>query len=219
MTCRVLILSKLPVFSSHQRPECLLTWMHQINMMSPLARKQASSQTKTSTELCSDFLLPPWFLSNNVKTTAELNDLPLPCRLVFRNANNVLDKHKAPKPVYSTHLEQVVRETLGTCKQESPNAASDSSEQDAGETNEADTLDQEVDILEYQLSHDSFSELRDVTAAFLMRDQEGKLSPSHAAVLLCSSWDLDLPFVDGVILHLAKDLQATLVSVDLEDLG
>lgn len=29
---------------------------------------------------------------------------------------------------------------------------------------------------------------------------------------------LDLPFVDGVILHLAKDLQATLVSVDLEDL-
>ncbi|KFG84252.1 ATPase family AAA domain-containing protein 1-A [Metarhizium anisopliae] len=187
-------------------------------MMSPLARKQASSQTKTSTELCSDFLLPSWFLSNNVKTTAELNDLPLPCRLVFRNANNVLDKHKAPKPAYSIPLEQDLQKTLGTCKQESPDAASDSSEQDAGETNEADTLDQEVDILEYQLSHHSFSELRDVTAAFLMRDQEGKLSPSHAAVLLCSSWDLDLPFVDGVILHLAKDLQAILVSVDLEDL-
>lgn len=159
-------------------------------MMSPLARKQASSQTKTSTELCSDFLLPPWFLSNNVKTTAELHDLPLPCRLVFRNANNVLDKQKAPEPAYSTAVEQVLGKTLGTCKQESPNAASDSSEQDAGQTNEADTLDQEVqevDILEYQLSHDSFSELRDVTAAFLMRDQEGKLSPSHAAVLICSS--------------------------------
>ncbi|KAG8416353.1 hypothetical protein J3458_006945 [Metarhizium acridum] len=186
--------------------------------MSSPARKQASSQKQTSRESHNGFLLPPCFLTNNVETTAELNDRPLPCRLVFWNANNALennegiDELESSKTSYSKILEHILGKTPDTCKQESPNAASGRSGDNASETKGR--LDQEVDILGHQISHDSFSELRDVTAVFMMRDKGGKLSPSHAAVLLCSLCDLDLPFV----VYLAKDLQATLVSVDLEEL-
>jgi hypothetical protein len=77
-------------------------------------------------------------------------------------------------------------------------------------------------LTKYQVSHEEYSELRDVVSATMCRSQEGQLSRSHSTVLLLSSEDDNMAFAHGILLHLAKDLQATFIPVDLgelEDLG
>jgi hypothetical protein len=183
-------------------------------------------QSETS-KIRNEYLLPDWFLVRNVKTTAELDDLQLPCRIVFSDAENTSEtantsKNGAQDIADGESREAVSEKTGNIDKDESSKAAIAESREDGNEEtrgNESDgddKLHKKVDMLEYQVSYDNFSELRDVTAALLVRDQERQLSPSRPSVLLRSSTN-NIPFIEGILLHLAKDLQTTLTSVDLED--
>jgi hypothetical protein len=70
----------------------------------------------------------------------------------------------------------------------------------------------------FQVSNDRFLELRDMTTASFVVDEEGKLSPSAHTILIRSSPQTVSEFHDQIIVELAKDMTASLVSVDLEDL-
>ncbi|PCG91751.1 hypothetical protein PENOC_095810 [Penicillium occitanis (nom. inval.)] len=65
----------------------------------------------------------------------------------------------------------------------------------------------------------TFSELRDATAAALVCDQAGELLATHGSIVVRCPTKNAMPLIDSLLLHVAADLEATLVSVDLEDLN
>jgi hypothetical protein len=65
----------------------------------------------------------------------------------------------------------------------------------------------------------TFSELRDATAAALVCDQTGELLATHGSIVVRCPTKNAMPLIDSLLLHVAADLEATLVSVDLEDLN
>jgi SpoVK/Ycf46/Vps4 family AAA+-type ATPase len=83
----------------------------------------------------------------------------------------------------------------------------------------------ENDIVpKYKVPYDEFFELRDITGAAFLRDQQGQLSPHKPSVFLRSQSrsSEEKMFFEAVAAHLAKEMDATLISAtveDLEDLG
>ncbi|KAK3688869.1 ATPase family AAA domain-containing protein 1-A [Podospora appendiculata] len=166
-----------------------------------------------------EYLLPAWFLTRNVKILSQLDTLPLPSKIVFTNQDDTQsrDANDAPK---STEIDTPVPDDISdkpsdSDNDESTNAASGESTPITTDTTaEKKTLE---NIDQYEISQDIFSELRDVTAAVFVPDRKGELSQSNPSVLIRLPVDSQT-FVEGVLVHLAKDLQANLLSFGLEDL-
>ena len=187
-------------------------------------------------EIRDEYLLPDWFLTCNIKTAAELDGFRLPCRIIFFNPGRTEketdkpDKNDATKILYGESAEDVSERTVNNDKDGSFKSASCKASEHANDTptehdketrrdefNRNSKFHNRDDTIEYQVSYDDFAELRDVTAAALVRDQDRQLPSLHPSVLLRTSADVDIQFIDGILLHLAKELQATLLSIDLED--
>ncbi|KAK3323154.1 ATPase family AAA domain-containing protein 1-A [Cercophora scortea] len=182
-----------------------------------------------------EYLQPAWFLARNVKILSQLDNLPLPSKIVFTTKDD--DETTDSDSIEITPPDNVSDKAYGSGNDESTNAASgeytpitaDCSSEDGKEdrleleidsnSKETDTaVEKTLDIIDqYKISQDVFSELRDVTAAAFVPDRKGQLSKSHPSVLIRSSKDSQ-SFVEGVLVHLAKYLQANLLSFGLEDL-
>ncbi|KHN97089.1 ATPase family AAA domain-containing protein 1-A [Metarhizium album ARSEF 1941] len=156
--------------------------------------------------------LPPlsqWFLANNVKTPAELNKFQLPHIFSDGGAN-------VPRAPARTGKVPAAESVAEKTHHAGTTAAGDARRGSSGGNN-SDVTGEEPDVSGCRVPGDKLAELRDVTASFLVRDPKGSLLEPSSTVLLNSHTD-DMQIVDGLVLHLAKELQATLVSVDLEDL-
>ncbi|KAI2467939.1 P-loop containing nucleoside triphosphate hydrolase protein [Annulohypoxylon bovei var. microspora] len=70
----------------------------------------------------------------------------------------------------------------------------------------------------YEIPYDLFSELSDITFAAFVRNADGNLPSELPGVLIRTSSTKYIEPIDGIVVQFAKDLGATLVSIDLEDL-
>jgi hypothetical protein len=172
--------------------------------------KKDLKRVQTPGEAKDEYVLPDWFLSRNVKGKAELDILQHVCRIAIcgdeetmqeKDINNT-DRKPAPGAENSKY-----RESTSPTESLSSDMAEDATK-----------LDERNVIADFQISFNAFAELRDVTAAALVRNQLGKLPVSNPSILLRWSKTDETQYVESVLAHLAKDLQATLIAVDLEDL-
>lgn len=80
------------------------------------------------------------------------------------------------------------------------------------------TPDKDDDKFVYEVSHDGYSDVRDITAAALTHDRQGSLDASLPSVLLQTSSPHALNFLDELLKFLASDMRVSLITFDLEDL-
>ncbi|KAI1099121.1 hypothetical protein F4804DRAFT_322811 [Jackrogersella minutella] len=70
----------------------------------------------------------------------------------------------------------------------------------------------------FEIPYDVFSELSDTTAAAFVRNADGQLPPELPGVLIRTLSTRLIKPVDEIVIRLAQEINAALVSIDLEDL-
>lgn len=142
-----------------------------------------------------DFETPAWFLEHNIKTTSDLLDV--------ESQLSLLDNDK-----YQQGNQEPVAAGVHAVEEENDKAGNSGDH----------TLGGARKSHPHRITQDIYLELRDVVAAALAWVDGGESTDEQCAVGLdvgsrdCSG------LVDAILVHLAKELSANIISFDLEDL-
>ena len=163
------------------------------------------------------YSVPEWFLKHKLKVRADNAALDT-------TEIDLRDKLQSAEDGDNNETALASDSTLNSPDDTKPRAnVVKSEEKDLGSSSSSTGGKSEVGAIpkppaKYEVLHDSYLELRDTTADTLVCDGEGKLISSQSSILLSSGPQSNDEFFELIVAHLARDLNADLISLDLGDL-
>jgi len=191
----------------------------------------ADAKEPESTEVPARYVLPSWFLNHNVWTREELGSLqvrsweisPVTTTADKTDAVEINTVETDTTEASTTEASTAKTDTVETEESKDPEDVIKDDKSDRVDSciatdDEGSVSDGQEETVECELPQDKFSELRDVTAAALVRDPTGAFFIPNGTILLhCPAKDA-IPSINRLLQHLAKDLQGSLVSIDFDDM-
>lgn len=122
-------------------------------------------------------------------------------------------RHQAKSTLGATDTKQCNLRIIDTDHRDLGNASKDPSSDNTESNGEPEEQNESFEICK-----DLYSELQDVIAAACVVDNQGKLPTSETSVLLKYDSSDGRAFCDEVLNHVARDMHASLITLDLEDM-